>query len=110
MNDLVKSPSHYTSHPSGVECKTITRWMNKNLGDVFQYIWRCDLKEDALRDLKKARECLNDEIERLETLETPTYEAASPIELLEHNLSHAFSEIRKLSERIHKLETRKQAE
>ena len=65
MNDLVNNPSHYTSHPSGVEAIEITRWMNYNLGNVVKYVWRADLKENNVQDLEKARFYLNDEIKRL---------------------------------------------
>jgi len=65
MNDLVNNPSHYTSHPSGVEAIEITRWMNYNLGNVIKYVWRADLKENNVQDLEKAQFYLNDEIKRL---------------------------------------------
>jgi len=65
MNDLVNHPSHYTSHPSGVEAIEITRWMSYNLGNVVKYVWRADLKENNVQDLEKARFYLNDEIKRL---------------------------------------------
>lgn len=52
--DLVNHPPHYTSHPSGVECIQITEHMGFNLGNALKYIWRCDLKQDATEDLKKA--------------------------------------------------------
>ena len=29
--------------------------MGFNLGNALKYIWRCDLKKDAIEDLKKAR-------------------------------------------------------
>lgn len=61
-HDAVKHPSHYTSHPSGIECWDITRHMNFNLGNAFKYIWRCDLKGKPIEDLEKAVECLQDEI------------------------------------------------
>ena len=64
--DLVNHPSHYTSHPSGIECIEITRHMNFNLGNVIKYIWRADQKGDLLENLKKARFYLDDEIKRLE--------------------------------------------
>ncbi len=67
MNDPVNHPSHYTSHPSGVECITITRHMNFNLGNAFKYIWRADLKDNSIQDLEKAVFYLNDEIKRRET-------------------------------------------
>ena len=65
-NDPVNHPSHYTSHPSGVECIQITRWMNFNLGNAIKYIWRAGNKGNALEDLKKARWYLDDEINRRE--------------------------------------------
>ena len=66
MTDPVNRPPHYTSHPSGVECITITRHMNFNLGAAFKYIWRAGLKSDQIEDLKKARFHIDDEIKRLE--------------------------------------------
>lgn len=53
-NDPVNHPQHYTTHPSGVECIQITEHMNFNLGNAVKYIWRADLKNDAVEDLKKA--------------------------------------------------------
>ena len=53
-NDVVNHPKHYTNHPSGVECIQITEHMNFNLGNALKYIWRADLKNDAVEDLKKA--------------------------------------------------------
>jgi hypothetical protein len=64
VEDVVNHPNHYTSHPSGVECATITRHMNWNLGNVFSYIWRCDLKGRPIEDLEKAAWHLQDEIAR----------------------------------------------
>jgi len=68
-NDPVNHPAHYTSHPSGVECIQITRWMNFNLGNAIKYIWRAGNKGNALEDLKKARWYLDDEIKRREGLQ-----------------------------------------
>jgi hypothetical protein len=60
--DQVNHPKHYTSHPSGVECIEITRHMGYNLGNAVKYIWRCDLKRDAIEDLRKAIWYLQDEL------------------------------------------------
>lgn len=60
--DLVNHPSHYCSHPSGVECLDITEHMPFNLGNAFKYIWRADLKGRATEDLMKARFYLDREI------------------------------------------------
>ena len=53
-NDPVNHPGHYNKHPSGIECIQITEHMGFNLGNALQYVWRCDLKVDAVEDLKKA--------------------------------------------------------
>lgn len=53
-NDPVNHPKHYTAHPSGVECIQITEHMGFNLGNAMKYVWRADLKNDALEDMKKA--------------------------------------------------------
>lgn len=63
--DNVNHPSHYTSHPSGVECITITEHMSFNLGNALKYIWRADLKNQTpLEDLKKAQFYINREISK----------------------------------------------
>lgn len=54
-HDAVDQPRHYTSHPSGIECIQITEHMGFNLGNAIKYIWRADLKHDAIEDLRKAR-------------------------------------------------------
>jgi hypothetical protein len=60
-------PTHYTSHPSGVECIDITKWMNFPLGNAIKYIWRAGLKEtDPIPDLLKARDYIDIEINRLQ--------------------------------------------
>ena len=64
MTDPVNRPSHYTAHPSGVECITITEHFNFNIGNAIKYLWRAGLKGDALEDLKKAAWYVNREIER----------------------------------------------
>ena len=57
--DNVNQPSHYTSHPSGVECIDITRHMNFCLGNAIKYIWRAGLKGDSIEDLKKAKKYID---------------------------------------------------
>lgn len=66
VNDPVNQPKHYTGHPSGVECIQITEHMGFNLGNAMKYIWRCDLKLDAVEDLKKAAWYINREIAKRE--------------------------------------------
>ena len=64
--DVVAHPPHYVSHPSGIECIQITEHMGFNLGNAVKYIWRCDLKQDAIEDLKKARWYIEREIAKRE--------------------------------------------
>jgi hypothetical protein len=65
-HDPVDHPKHYTSHPSGIECIQITEHMGFSLGNAVKYIWRADLKADAIEDLRKARWYLDREIDRRE--------------------------------------------
>jgi hypothetical protein len=64
VTDAVNRPAHYTSHPSGIECIQITERMGFCLGNAIKYIWRADLKSDAIEDLRKARWYLEREIAR----------------------------------------------
>jgi len=66
MSDQVNHPAHYRQHPSGVECITISEHMGFCLGNAIKYIWRADLKGDAIEDLRKAAWYVNREIERRE--------------------------------------------
>jgi len=68
VNDSVNHPSHYTGHPSGVECIQITEHMLFNIGNAFKYIWRADLKENPKEDLEKAIWYLQRELLRREKL------------------------------------------
>ena len=63
MNDPVNHPAHYTAHPSKVECIEITEHMGFCLGNAMKYIWRADLKADAIEDLQKAVWYINREIQ-----------------------------------------------
>ncbi len=70
--DAVKHPSHYTQHPSGIECIQVTEYMSFCLGNAVKYIWRAKLKKDVIQDLKKAVWYLEREIA---TLEKEDYES-----------------------------------
>lgn len=62
--DNVNHPSHYTSHPSGIECIQITEHLSFCIGNAIKYLWRADLKKDAIEDLQKASWYINREIKR----------------------------------------------
>ena len=70
-DDPVNHPSHYTSHPSGIEAIEITRHMSFNLGNAMKYLWRNGLKDGqpAVQDLEKAVWYIQDEIKQLKALE-----------------------------------------
>lgn len=59
IKDNVNHPTHYTSHPSGVECITITEHYNFCIGNGMKYIWRAGLKGDAGMDTleKEIEDC-----------------------------------------------------
>lgn len=63
-NDPVDHPRHYVSHPSGVECITVTEHMGFNVGNAIKYLWRADEKGSPIEDLRKAAWYVNREIER----------------------------------------------
>jgi len=73
-NDNVNHPIHYTSHPSGVECITITRHYCFAIGNAIKYLWRAGLKQDGnltdlqkeIEDLQKAVWYINDRINQLQ--------------------------------------------
>jgi hypothetical protein len=74
VTERVNHPSHYTSHPSGVECIDIVEHMTFSAGNAVKYLWRAGLKASAntdpmtkkIEDLKKARWYVDREIARLE--------------------------------------------
>jgi hypothetical protein len=64
--EKIDRPPHYTSHPSGIECITITEHMNFNVGNAIKYLWRAGLKsKNPIEDLEKAKWYVTREIERL---------------------------------------------
>ena len=68
MIDNINNPTHYTSHPSGIECVDIAKHHCFCIGNVFKYIWRAGLKDSTteIEDLKKAVWYLNKKIDDLE--------------------------------------------
>ena len=73
--DNVNHPSHYTSHPSGIECIEITKHYNFCIGNAIKYLWRAGLKKSSslsdtekhIEDLKKAKWYIDKEIESLQS-------------------------------------------
>lgn len=64
--DPVNHPSHYVSHPSGIECIQVTEHMGFNLGNAIKYVWRADLKGSSIEDLRKAIWYIDREIQKRE--------------------------------------------
>lgn len=71
MHDPVNHPSHYCSHPSGIECIAVTEHMNFNVGNAIKYLWR-ESHKNGIEDLKKAAWYINREIQRLEAQNAKT--------------------------------------
>lgn len=73
-DDKVNHPKHYTSHPSGVECITITEHYNFCVGNAIKYLWRAGLKEEIslegkekeIQDLEKAIWYIQRQIQNLQ--------------------------------------------
>ncbi|WP_274911782.1 DUF3310 domain-containing protein [Streptomyces sp. WZ-12] len=65
--EAVEHPSHYTSHPSGIECKEIVGHFPFFIGSAIKYLWRAGLKTaDPTQDLEKAMKNVEFELGRLE--------------------------------------------
>lgn len=67
IDDPVDHPTHYNSHPSGIECIEITEHLNFCIGNAMKYLWRAGEKDtdQRIQDLRKARWYLDREIKRL---------------------------------------------
>lgn len=71
--DNINHPSHYTSHPSGIECIDIAEHHDFCIGNAIKYLWRAGLKsedgiskkEKQMEDLKKAIWYIKREIKHL---------------------------------------------
>lgn len=65
--DAVHAPAHYIEGRSYEPKDVIRDWeLNFNLGNVVKYVSRAGRKDDALEDLKKAKQYLEFEIEAME--------------------------------------------
>lgn len=66
-DDNVNHPSHYTTHPSGIECIEITRHHDFAIGNAIKYLWRAGLKnsDNEIQDLEKAVWYIQDKIKQL---------------------------------------------
>ena len=75
-DDPINHPSRYTSHPSGVECITITEYFNFNIGNAIKYLWMAGLKggTSRLEDLKKAAWHVQREIQLAEKMKINPFE------------------------------------
>lgn len=64
VTDAVEHPSHYNQVP-GVECISVVEHFNFNRGNTIKYIWRAGSKGDEVEDLRKAKQYLDFEIDRI---------------------------------------------
>lgn len=63
-HDPVHHPSHYCSHPSGIECIEITRLLSFDTGNAVKYVWRRGEKGNPVQDLDKSLFYLDDARDR----------------------------------------------
>lgn len=76
VEDAVNHPSHYTSHPSGIEAIEITRHFCFTVGNAIKYLWRAGLKkvmdlsaiDKEIEDLEKAKWYIEDRIAQLKKM------------------------------------------
>lgn len=72
VNHRVEHPSYYKD-PSGVECITVARHRDFNIGNALKYLWRAGFKTEEgisgidkqIEDLQKAIFYIKDEINKL---------------------------------------------
>jgi hypothetical protein len=69
LGDIVNHPKHYNNHASGVECITIVRHMNFDLGNAFKYWFRRWEKDSTLVDMEKAKWYLSDYLNNIPRIE-----------------------------------------
>lgn len=64
-HDPVHYPSHYRSHPSGIETIQITEHETFLRGNILKYVLRAPYKGNELEDMEKAAWYLARDIQRL---------------------------------------------
>lgn len=72
VDHRVEHPSYYKD-PSGVECITVARYRDFNIGNALKYLWRAGFKTEEgisdidkqIEDLQKAIFYIKDEINKL---------------------------------------------
>jgi len=64
-HDPVHYPSHYRSHPSGIETIQITEQETFLRGNILKYVLRAPYKGNELEDMEKAAWYLARDIQRL---------------------------------------------
>lgn len=65
IENPVCHPTHYNSHPSGIECIQVVRHMPANIAAAIKYLWRTD-KKNGVEDLKKSLWYIADQIDLVE--------------------------------------------
>lgn len=53
-NPAVDHPTHYNTHPSGLECIQVIREMSVSPGLTVKHLWRVGQKDETRQDLEKA--------------------------------------------------------
>lgn len=83
--DMVNSPPHYNSHPSGVEVIEITRHLNFNIGNAVKYILRHEKKGSPLQDIDKAIWYIRDSLHNSDVFEWPTRAAVTLVKYINYD-------------------------
>jgi hypothetical protein len=64
--DTVDHPSHYNSHPKGIEAIDVIEEFAFNVANAIKYLWRANYKGSQRDDLRKALWYVQREIDRLD--------------------------------------------
>ena len=66
LHSKIHNPSHYTRHPSGIECKDVIIHFSAGISHAMKYLWRADEKhnDNGEADLRKARQWIEFEMQK----------------------------------------------
>jgi len=64
QHEEIKNPNWYTWIP-GIECKHVVMHFPWATGSAIKYLWRNGKKGDPIKDLNKAKECIDIQIEKI---------------------------------------------
>lgn len=74
------NPSHYKSHPSGIEAIEVTQHYKFSLGNAIKYLWRLGQKDASSQELAKARWYVLQELDSLRLYQSERFHKQSHVD------------------------------